>query len=107
MPGATEAFRINGRATLTTDLELLAPSIVEGKAPRLGILVDIDQAYTQCSKAMLRSDLWNVDRFVTQDLPTNGQIHRAIQAQRGRSDFDAATYDRERAERYARRKGFY
>jgi PPOX class probable FMN-dependent enzyme len=108
VPGATETFRINGRAALTTDAALLAPAAIEGRAPRLGIIVDIDQAYTQCSKAVLRSDLWNPDRHVRQaDLPSNGAIMRAVRAARGDTDFDAAAYDTERAERYARRENFY
>jgi len=104
VPGVTETFRVNGRASLTTDPELLAPCAVEGKEPKLGILVDIDEAYTQCSKALLRSHLWDPERFLTPaDMPTNGEIHRAIQG----GDFDADAYDAERAERYARRDGFY
>ena len=59
VPGVTETFRVNGRASLTTDPELLAPCAVEGKVPKLGILVEIDEAYTQCSKALLRSHLWD------------------------------------------------
>jgi PPOX class probable FMN-dependent enzyme len=104
VPGVTETFRVNGRASLTTDPELLAPCAVEGKTPKLGILVDIDEAYTQCSKALLRSHLWDPERFLTPaDMPTNGEIHRAIRG----GDFDADAYDAERAERYARRDGFY
>jgi PPOX class probable FMN-dependent enzyme len=104
VPGVTETFRVNGRASLTTDPDLLAPCAVEGKVPKLGILVEIDQAYTQCSKALLRSHLWEPERFLTSaDMPTNGEIHRAIRG----GDFDAAAYDAERAERYARREGFY
>ena len=104
VPGATETFRVNGRASLTTDAALLEPCAVEGKVPKLGIRVDIDEAYTQCSKAMLRSNLWDPERFVTQgDLPSNGQIMRAINGER----IDPDTYDTERAARYARREGFY
>jgi len=104
VPGVTETFRVNGRASLTTDPELLAPCAVEGKVPKLGIVVEIDEAYTQCSKALLRSHLWDADRFLTPaDMPTNGEIQRAIRG----GDFDAASYDAERAERYARREGFY
>ena len=104
IPGVTDTFRVNGRATLTTDSELLAPSAVEGKAPTLGIIVDIDVAYTQCSKAFLRSALWDPTRFVERDtLPTNGEIHQLIQG----ASFDGAKYDEERALRYARREGFY
>ncbi len=104
VPGATETYRVNGRATLTTDPHLLRPCAVEGKVPKLGILVAVEQAYTQCSKALLRSHLWDPERFVSQtDLPSNGEIQRAIRG----GDFDAAAYDAERAERYARREGFY
>ena len=104
VPGVTDTFRVNGRATITTDADLLAPCAVEGKVPLLGILVDIDEAYTQCSKALLRSHLWDPQRFTDPaTMPTGGQVHRAIQGEA----FDAAQYDQERAERYRRRVGFY
>lgn len=104
LPGIGDTFRVNGRATLTTDEALLAPCEVEGKAPKLGMIVDIEEAYTQCSKAFLRSALWDPSRHLDRAaLATNGAILRAIHGE----DFDAETYDRERAERYARREGFY
>lgn len=104
MPGVTDTLRVNGRATVTVDAELLAPCAVEDKPPVLGILVDIDEAYTQCSKALLRSHLWDPERFVDPTtMPTGGQVHRAIQGEQ----FDAEQYDSERAERYRRRVGFY
>jgi PPOX class probable FMN-dependent enzyme len=104
IPGVGDSFRVEGRATLTDDPELLAPCAVEGKVPALGILVDVESAYTQCSKAFLRSHLWDPERFVDRaSLPTNGEIHRALQGE----GFDAAAYDAERAGRYARREGFY
>jgi PPOX class probable FMN-dependent enzyme len=64
IPGVGDTFRVEGRATLTDDPALLAPSAVEDKVPRLGILVDIERAYTQCPKAFLRSHLWDPARFV-------------------------------------------
>ncbi len=104
VPGVTDTLRVNGRATITTDAELLAPCAVEGKPPRLGVLVDIAEAYTQCSKAFLRSQLWDVHRFVDPaSMPTGGQVHRAIQGEA----FDAEQYDQERAMRYRERIGFY
>lgn len=104
IPGVTDTFRVNGRATITVDPELLAPSAVEGKPPLLGILIDIDEAYTQCSKALLRSHFWDPQRYIDPaTMPTGGQIHRAIQGEQ----FDAEQYDKERSERYRRRVGFY
>lgn len=70
----------------------------------MGILVDIDEAYTQCSKAFLRSHFWDPARFIAPStMPTGGQVLRAIQG----DAFDAERYDQERAERYKRRVGFY
>src|SRR5690242_1947199 len=54
IPGVGDSFRVNGRAVVTDDAELLAGSEVDGKAPRLGVLVTVEEAYTQCSKALIR-----------------------------------------------------
>ena len=59
VPGVGDTLRVNGRATVETDEELLAPSAVEGKAPRLGLRVEIDEVFTHCSKAFLRARLWD------------------------------------------------
>lgn len=102
VPGIGDTFRVNGRAMLTTDRELLAPSVVEGKAPKLGILVDIDVAYTQCSKAFIRSDSWNPAHHIARSaLPSSGEILAELRG------IDGAEYDKARAERYARREGVY
>ena len=104
LPGLGESFRVNGRATLTTDAALLAPSAVEGKLPKLGILVDIEEAYTQCPKAFIRSQLWDPTRHLPQAaIPTSGRILKDVRG----GDLDAEDYDRARDERYARREGFY
>ena len=104
VPGVTDTFRVNGRAVITTDAALLAPCALEGRTPKLGLLIDIDEAYTQCSKAFLRSQFWDAARFIDPaSMPTGGEVHRAIQGEA----FDAARYDSERAERYRRREGFY
>lgn len=104
IPGVGDTFRINGRAAVVDDPELLAASEIEGKVPKLGILVSVEEAYTQCSKALIRSDLWNPDRHVDRsELPSSGEILRSI------SDpgLDVEEYERARAERYARREGLY
>jgi len=99
-----DTFRVNGRAVVTEDRELLARSEVEGKAPRLGIVVSIEEAYTQCAKALVRSDLWNPANHVDRaELPSSGEILRSLND----PDFDAEQYDQERAERYTRREGLY
>lgn len=104
IPGVGDSFRVNGRGVITDDRELLAPSAVEGSVPKLGILVSIEEAYTQCSKALIRSDLWNPERHIDRSaLPSSGEILRSLND----PAFDADEYDLARAERYARREGLY
>jgi PPOX class probable FMN-dependent enzyme len=103
VPGVTDTLRVNGRASIVDDPELLEPCAVEGKVPKLALRVEIDQVFTHCSKAFLRARLWDPESFVSRDeLPSPGELLCSVGA-----DVDAETYDVERAERYARREGFY
>src|SRR5262245_24463521 len=104
IPGVGDTFRVNGRAYITDDPELLVPSAVEGSPPKLGIVVSIEEAYTQRPKALIRSDLWNPEHHIDRsELPSSGEILRALND----PSFDADEYDRDRAGRYARREGLY
>jgi uncharacterized protein len=104
IPGVNDTFRVNGRARIVDDPELLAASEVEGKVPKLGILVEVEEAYTQCPKAFLRSDLWNPERHVQRaELPRSGDILRSI----ADPELDVEEYEEARTERYRRREGFY
>src|SRR5258708_34540362 len=104
IPGVGDSFRVNGRAKIVDDEELLEESTVEGKTPKLGIVVDIEEAYTQCAKALIRSDLWNPERHLDRSaLPSGGEILRAVSD----AELDAEEYEKARAERYARRENFY
>jgi uncharacterized protein len=103
VPGVGDTLRVNGRATLVTDEGLLAPCAVEGKVPKLGLRIEVDEVFTHCSKAFLRARLWDPETFVDRsELPSSGEVHRSLNP-----DFDAERYDAERADRYARREGFY
>jgi PPOX class probable FMN-dependent enzyme len=104
VPGVGETFRVNGSAVLVDDASVLAGSEVEGKTPKLGILVTVEEAYTQCSKALTRSDLWNGGRHVDpKTMPTSGEMLKAV------SDptLDVEEYEAARLERYRRREGLY
>jgi PPOX class probable FMN-dependent enzyme len=104
IPGVGDTFRVNGTASITDDSDLLAGSAVEGKVPRLGIVVTVLEAYTQCAKAIIRSELWNPAQHIERsELPSHGDILRSLSLR----DLDVAKHESERAERYARREGFY
>jgi len=104
IPGVGDTFRVNGTAVITDDEELLAGSAVGGKPPRLGLVVSVTEAYTQCAKALIRSDLWNPERHVERsELPRHGDILKLIRL----PDLDVEEHERARAERYARGEGLY
>ena len=104
VPGVGDTFRVNGTAIVVDDRELLAPSALNGQVPKLGILVTVEEAYTQCSKALVRSDLWNPERHVDRsELPSSGAILKVVSD----PQLDVEEYERARAERYARGDGLY
>ncbi|HKO26742.1 MAG TPA: pyridoxamine 5'-phosphate oxidase family protein, partial [Solirubrobacteraceae bacterium] len=93
IPGVGDTFRVNGTAVITDDEELLAPSAVNGKVPRLGIVVSVTEAYTQCPKALIRSELWNPDKHIDRgELPPHGEILKLISL----PDLDVEEHERAR-----------
>jgi uncharacterized protein len=92
IPGVGNTLRINGRAHLSTAPDLLASFAIEGKAPRSVIVMAVDAVYFQCTRALLRSELWNPARHVDpKTLPSAGQILAALSQNRlGGDDFDQA-----------------
>lgn len=98
VPGSTSTLRVNGRASLTTDPDLLNSFSVEGRPPRSVIVIAIDSVYFQCSRALMRADLWNPGRFVDAScLPTQGQMLAEISDHRlGGEEYDRAWPERAR-----------
>ena len=75
IPGMDETLRINGKARVTNDERLLAMVAHKGKSPKLAIIVDIEQVYFHCAKALMRSHLWDPNLYMPRaDFPTLGKI---------------------------------
>lgn len=98
IPGSGTTLRVNGRARVTTDPELLASFTVDGAAPRTVIEIAVQAAYFQCARALVRSDLWNPEKHVpASSLPTPGQILAALTDDRvGGAAYDQAWPERAR-----------
>ena len=96
LPGSGTTFRANGRAHLSIDPDLLASFEVEGKAPRSVIVMQIDELYFHCARAIVRSELWNPARHVDpKSLPTPGEIlARMTDNQVGGEAYDKAWPER-------------
>jgi PPOX class probable FMN-dependent enzyme len=58
IPGKTETLRVGGLAMIVRDTALLDSMAVRGSSPKLGIVIDVREAFFHCSKCMIRSKLW-------------------------------------------------
>jgi uncharacterized protein len=75
IPGIDETLRINGTARLSQDPELLAAAAVNGRKPRLIILVSVREAFLHCGKALKRAKLWHDDyRVEHKSFPSLGRM---------------------------------
>lgn len=75
IPGLDETLRVNGRACIVRDENLLAHMEVNGKRPSCAIGVEVEEAYIHCAKAFRRSHLWQSDTWpAVNDLPNPAVI---------------------------------
>lgn len=75
LPGSGTTMRVNGKAHLSIDPDLLESFAVDEKAPRTVIVLEIEELYFQCARAIIRSELWNPARHIDPaTLPTPGEI---------------------------------
>lgn len=83
IPGVGETLRVNGRAYISTAPHLLERFIMGDKAPRSVIVVQVDTVFFQCSKAIVRSKLWDAGRHIDRkSLPSTGTILAALSQSR-------------------------
>lgn len=92
VPGIGETLRVNGRAAISAEPDLLASFAVTDKAPRTVLVIEVETVFFQCSRALVRSDLWNPEKHVARGaLPSPGQVLAALsQARVGGEAYDQA-----------------
>jgi PPOX class probable FMN-dependent enzyme len=98
IPGSGTTLRVNGRARVSADPELLGSFGVEGKTPRSVIVMTVEEIYFQCARAIIRSHLWDPGRHVDlKTLPTPGEILAEMSKSRvGGEEYDKAWLQRAR-----------
>jgi hypothetical protein len=101
IPGFEDTLRVNGRARLTRDPALLAGMEMQGKAPKCGIEVSVDEVFFHCAKAFKRARLWDAEAQVPRTaLPGLGRmILEQSEAAKQMSEAEIAAAD-ERLERH-------
>jgi PPOX class probable FMN-dependent enzyme len=94
IPGSTTAIRVNGTARLSADPDLCASFTRDGKNPRTVIVIQVAEVYSQCARALQRSELWTAGDQ-SPGLPSVG----TMLAEASEGTIDGSAYDAERATR--------
>ena len=79
IPGRGDTLRINGSAQLLYDAPFFDEMVVKGHRPQLALVVHIEEVFYHCSKAFLRSRLWDADSWQPEAAPSRPQIAGAIE----------------------------
>jgi PPOX class probable FMN-dependent enzyme len=96
IPGVGETLRVNGRAAISVDPDLMTSFAINGKLPRCVLIVHVESAYFHCSKAIVRSKLWDeATKIDRKSLPSTG----SIVAELSKGKLGGEAYDREMPER--------
>lgn len=75
IPGFEDALRVNGKAKLVKDEKILERCAVNRKVPTMGIMVEVNEAYLHCAKAVRRSKLWKAEsQQDRKEMPTLAQM---------------------------------
>jgi len=96
IPGIGGTLRVNGRAAISVDPDLMQSFAVGGKLPRCVLIVHIESIFFHCSKAIVRSKLWEeATKIDRKSLPSTGTIISEL----SQGKLGGETYDREAPER--------
>ena len=104
IPGSGTTVRLNGRAEITADPDLLARFAVDGAPPRSVVVIRIETVFFQCARAVVRAKLWDPAHHIDPAaLPTPGRIlAERSQAAGDARPIDAASYDADWPKRAAK-----
>lgn len=98
LPGRGDTLRINGQAKVLKDCPEFDRMIVGGHRPGLGLLVNIEEVFYHCSKAFLRSKLWDPESWHPESVPSRAAISKALE----RKDQSLAELEDYYGEKYSR-----
>ena len=102
IPGVGETLRVNGRARISVEPELLARFVVQGQPPKCVLEIAVDEAYFQCARAIVRSNLWApAAADAARPVPSPGAMLAALTDEEvGGASYDAGLQERQRASLY-------
>lgn len=75
VPGVHETLRVNGTARITEDIDVRRAAAGADAVPITALVIEVREAFIQCSKALVRADFWNPGRHVDRaSLPSLGTV---------------------------------
>ncbi|MGN6636511.1 MAG: pyridoxamine 5'-phosphate oxidase family protein [Oryzihumus sp.] len=103
VPGRGDTLRVNGRARLVREAPFLDDMAVKGRRPMLAMVVEVEEVFFHCSKAFLRSGLWQAETWEPEALPSRAQISKDLE----RPDTPLEELERYYGADYAREENLY
>jgi uncharacterized protein len=79
VPGRSDTLRVNGRARVVRDAPFFNEMLVRGQRPILAMILDIEQIFYHCSKAFMRSELWEPETWQPDKLTSRAAMTKALQ----------------------------
>jgi PPOX class probable FMN-dependent enzyme len=79
IPGRGDTLRVNGRARIVSEAPFFDAMAVKGNRPQLAVVVEIDEVFHHCSKAFLRSRLWDPQSWAPELVPRRAVIAKALE----------------------------
>jgi len=79
VPGRSDTLRVNGRARVVRDAPFFNEMLVRGQRPILAMILDIEQVFYHCSKAFMRSELWEPETWQPDKLTSRAAMTKALQ----------------------------
>jgi PPOX class probable FMN-dependent enzyme len=77
VPGFEETLRVNGRASVVRDADVLELTAARGKPSAVTIGVEVEECFLHCAKAFKRSGLWEAEGWPERSaLPSLGRMFR-------------------------------
>lgn len=67
IPGLLETLRVNGTASVSTDLDLRRACAIDGRVPKVAIVVDVTECFIHCGAALRRGAVWDTTTWPTAD----------------------------------------
>ncbi|GAA3866924.1 pyridoxamine 5'-phosphate oxidase family protein [Streptomyces sp. NPDC003631] len=79
VPGRSDTLRINGRARILQDAPFFEQMVVKGNRPKLALLIEVDEVFYHCPKAVLRAGLWKADSWNPDAAPPRSLIAKTLE----------------------------